>query len=109
MDLLWVFYIDSVCVCGWGGEGVLGGDPRLFLMSLIDKLQALRNATRTYRVHKSSWEGLMKRGMQRDYTWENAAIQYEQVFEWVFLDPPYVSWECKEKKERKNNDKIPTF
>ncbi|KAK4571186.1 hypothetical protein RGQ29_029847 [Quercus rubra] len=54
-------------------------------------LAALRNATRTYREHKSSWEGLMKRGMQRDYTWENAAIQYEQVFEWAFLDPPYVS------------------
>ncbi|KAK7828164.1 starch synthase 1 [Quercus suber] len=54
-------------------------------------LVALRNATRTYREHKSSWEGLMKRGMQRDYTWENAAIQYEQVFEWAFLDPPYVS------------------
>ncbi|KAM3729746.1 hypothetical protein ACB098_12G035300 [Castanea mollissima] len=54
-------------------------------------LAALRNATRTYREHKPSWEGLMKRGMQRDYTWENAAIQYEQVFEWAFLDPPYVS------------------
>lgn len=54
-------------------------------------LVALRNATRTYREHKSSWEGLMKRGMQRDYTWENAAIQYEQVFKWAFLDPPYVS------------------
>lgn len=33
----------------------------------------------------------MKRGMERDYTWDNAAGQYEQVFEWAFIDPPYVS------------------
>lgn len=54
-------------------------------------LEALRNAIKTYREHKTSWEGLMKRGMQRDYTWENAAIRYEQVFKWAFIDPPYVS------------------
>lgn len=54
-------------------------------------MQALRVASETYRKHKSSWEGLMKRGMERDYTWDNAAGQYEQVFEWAFIDPPYVS------------------
>ncbi|KAG7974281.1 hypothetical protein I3843_06G041100 [Carya illinoinensis] len=53
-------------------------------------LAALKTAVRTYREHKPSWEGLMRRGMQRDCTWENAAIQYEQVFEWAFIDPPYV-------------------
>ncbi|XP_031382669.1 soluble starch synthase 1, chloroplastic/amyloplastic [Punica granatum] len=53
-------------------------------------LSALRTAIRTYRGHKASWEGLMKRGMEKDFTWENAAIQYEQVFHWAFLDPPYV-------------------
>lgn len=62
-----------------------------FLFLLVDYVQALKNAVLTYREHKSSWEGLMKRGMQRDCTWENAAIQYEQVFEWACLDPPYVS------------------
>ncbi|KAK9204555.1 hypothetical protein WN943_014817 [Citrus x changshan-huyou] len=53
-------------------------------------LTALRFAIRTYREHKSSWEGLMRRGMEKDYTWENAAIQYEQVFEWASIDPPYI-------------------
>ncbi|KAJ7959356.1 Starch synthase, chloroplastic/amyloplastic [Quillaja saponaria] len=53
-------------------------------------LAALRIAIQTYREHKTSWEGIMKRGMQRDCTWENAATQYEQVFEWAFIDPPYV-------------------
>lgn len=53
-------------------------------------LQTLKLAIGTYTEHKSSWEGLMKRGMGRDYSWENAAIQYEQVFTWAFMDPPYV-------------------
>ncbi|CAN1250786.1 Soluble starch synthase 1, chloroplastic/amyloplastic [Linum perenne] len=52
-------------------------------------LSALRTAVETYRDHKSSWEGIMKRGMEKDYTWDNAATQYEQVFEWAFIDPPY--------------------
>ncbi|OVA14714.1 Glycosyl transferase [Macleaya cordata] len=53
-------------------------------------LGVLRIAIETYREHKSSWEGLMKRGMEKDYTWDKAAAQYEQVFEWAFLDLPYV-------------------
>ncbi|XP_028806647.1 starch synthase 1, chloroplastic/amyloplastic [Neltuma alba] len=54
-------------------------------------LVALRHAIVTYREHKTSWVGLMRRAMTRDSTWESAAAQYEQVFEWAFIDPPYVS------------------
>lgn len=32
----------------------------------------------------------MKRGMERDSSWDKAAVEYEQVFEWAFTDPPYV-------------------
>jgi starch synthase len=32
----------------------------------------------------------MKRGMSKDHTWDNAAEQYEQIFEWAFVDQPYV-------------------
>ncbi|KAM5557598.1 soluble starch synthase 1, chloroplastic/amyloplastic [Rosa sericea] len=53
-------------------------------------LAALRLAIRTYKEYKPSWDGLVKRGMEKDFTWESAAIQYEQVFEWAFIDPPYV-------------------
>ncbi|KAK4350969.1 hypothetical protein RND71_030282 [Anisodus tanguticus] len=53
-------------------------------------LDTLKVAIGTYTEYKPSWEGLMKRGMERDYSWENAAIQYEQVFDWAFIDPPYV-------------------
>jgi len=31
----------------------------------------------------------MIRGMTKDYTWANAATQYEQIIEWAFIDPPY--------------------
>ncbi|CAH9059020.1 unnamed protein product [Cuscuta epithymum] len=55
-------------------------------------LAALGIAIGTYRKYKTSWEGLMKRGMERDCSWENAAVQYEQIFEWAFMDPPYVRW-----------------
>jgi len=51
-----------------------------FLFLLVDYVQALKNVVLTYRDHKSSWEGLMKRGTLRDCQWENAAIQYEQLF-----------------------------
>lgn len=58
-------------------------------LSKDSMLLALRNALRTYREYKPSWVGLMKRGMTQDFTWEKAAAQYEQVFEWAFTDPPY--------------------
>lgn len=81
-------FIVSMCLCvDIAGGGVYSP---AFLLPLDDYLQALKTAVRTYREHKPSWEGLMRRGMQRDCTWENAAIQYEQVFEWAFIDPPYV-------------------
>ncbi|CAL1366369.1 unnamed protein product [Linum trigynum] len=58
-------------------------------LSVDSMLWALRTAISTYRDHKESWEGMMKRGMEKDYSWDNAAVQYEQVFEWAFIDPPY--------------------
>eukprot|EP00897_Mesotaenium_endlicherianum_P002200 jgi/Mesen1/2007/ME000147S01096 len=49
----------------------------------------LWTAIGTYRHHEKSWAGLMKRGMELDVSWERAASQYEQVFEWAMMDPPY--------------------
>ncbi|XP_076954064.1 soluble starch synthase 1, chloroplastic/amyloplastic-like [Bidens hawaiensis] len=69
------------------GEGTGWAFKPLTRESMLD---ALWVAIETYRKHKPSWEGLMKRGMERDYSWDNAAVQYEQVFEWAFIDPPYV-------------------
>lgn len=60
------------------------------LILLMIEFQTLRIAIETYRRYKSSWEGIMKRGMIQNYTWDNAASQYEQVFEWAMIDSPYV-------------------
>ncbi|PWA71360.1 granule-bound starch synthase 2, chloroplastic/amyloplastic [Artemisia annua] len=40
---------------------------------------ALENCLLTYREYKSSWEGIQKRGMMQDLSWDNAAKQYEEV------------------------------
>ncbi|EPS58867.1 hypothetical protein M569_15944, partial [Genlisea aurea] len=54
--------------------------------TLID---ALRTAVHTYETNKPSWEGLMKRGMERKSSWDEAADRYERVFELAFGNPPY--------------------
>ena len=33
----------------------------------------------------------MRRGMEQDVSWDRAALQYEQIFEWVMTNPPYTS------------------
>ncbi|KAM0939561.1 putative starch synthase [Dioscorea sansibarensis] len=60
-------------------------------LSKESMLAALRTAIKTYREHKSSWQGLMKRGMLKDFSWDSAAAKYEQIMEWALIDPPYVS------------------
>ncbi|CAJ1829859.1 unnamed protein product [Sphenostylis stenocarpa] len=40
---------------------------------------ALGNCLLTYREYKKSWEGLQKRGMTQDLSWDNAAQLYEEV------------------------------
>uniref|UniRef100_A0A804I7X0 Starch synthase catalytic domain-containing protein n=1 Tax=Musa acuminata subsp. malaccensis TaxID=214687 RepID=A0A804I7X0_MUSAM len=59
-------------------------------LSKESMLLKLRVAIQTYREHKASWEGLMKRGMSKDFSWDSAAIQYERIFDWTFVDPPYI-------------------
>lgn len=50
---------------------------------------ALWTAIGTYRHEKQQWAGIMRRGMSQDFSWDRAALQYEQVFEWAMIDPPY--------------------
>ncbi|KAK9061747.1 hypothetical protein SSX86_018930 [Deinandra increscens subsp. villosa] len=42
-------------------------------------VHALGNCLLTYREYKSSWEGIQRRGMMQDLSWDNAAHQYEEV------------------------------
>ena len=51
-------------------------------------MQALDQALTTYHDHTDSWHKLMHNGMTEDFSWTRAAKQYEQIFEWAFVDPP---------------------
>jgi starch synthase len=42
-------------------------------------IHALGNCLLTYREYKQSWEGLQRRGMMQDLSWDNAAQNYEEV------------------------------
>ncbi|XP_016454076.2 granule-bound starch synthase 2, chloroplastic/amyloplastic [Nicotiana tabacum] len=42
-------------------------------------IHALGNCLLTYREYKESWEGLQRRGMTQDLSWDNAAHNYEEV------------------------------
>lgn len=50
---------------------------------------SLCSAIDTYRHHKDQWEGIQRRGMDQDMSWQRSAAQYEQVFRWAMIDPPY--------------------
>lgn len=42
-------------------------------------IQALGNCLLTFREYKKSWEGLQRRGMMQDLSWDHAAQLYEEV------------------------------
>ena len=42
-------------------------------------IEALGHCLNTYRNYKDSWEGLQRRGMMQDLSWDNAAQRYEDV------------------------------
>ncbi|KAF8390190.1 hypothetical protein HHK36_024712 [Tetracentron sinense] len=42
-------------------------------------IHALGNCLLTYREYRNSWEGIQRRGMMQDLSWDNAAQNYEEV------------------------------
>lgn len=46
-------------------------------------------ALHTLRDYPEDFEGIQRRGMERDSSWNGAAEQYEQIFEWALMDRPY--------------------
>ncbi|PKA56771.1 Starch synthase 2, chloroplastic/amyloplastic [Apostasia shenzhenica] len=42
-------------------------------------IDAMGNCLNTYWNYKNSWEGLQRRGMMQDLSWDNAAQRYEEV------------------------------
>ncbi|KAK9802897.1 hypothetical protein WJX73_003216 [Symbiochloris irregularis] len=52
---------------------------------------ALANALQTFHAHPDSFHALQQRGLRRDSSWNKAAAEYEQIFEWAKFDRPYCS------------------
>lgn len=44
-------------------------------------LSTVKAALDVYHNHKDSWNGLVKRGMRKDFSWKNSAQQYIQLYE----------------------------
>jgi starch synthase len=42
-------------------------------------IDALGHCLNTYRNYRNSWEGIQRRGMMQDLSWDNAAKLYEEV------------------------------
>lgn len=52
-------------------------------------LGAVGNAVKTLKAHRDDFRLLQKRGMMRNSSWDLAAQQYEQIFNWARVDEPY--------------------
>ena len=76
----------SDAVAGW--EGI--GTGFLFSPPSVDALMgALGAALRVYREQPARWALLQKSCMRTDVSWNKAAVQYEQLFDWAKMDPPH--------------------
>ena len=53
--------------------------------------QAISNALETHRNHPDSFRDIQMNGMNKDMSWDGAAEEYEKVFRWALMDPPYAS------------------
>ena len=51
-------------------------------------LGAVDAALDCFHNRKDVWERVMQAGMAKDVSWERSAEQYEQIFNWAFIDNP---------------------
>ena len=69
-------------------DGEIGTGWTHFPCDVPAMVAAIDFALETYRSHQGSWQKLMLSGMGKDLSWDRAARQYEQIFEWALMDPP---------------------
>ena len=48
-----------------------------------EMLNVIRNAERIYYDRKREWNKIVDRGMARDFSWNNSAAQYEELYNWL--------------------------
>lgn len=77
-------YSDVVKGLEGMGTGFLFSPP-----SPESLMSALTAATRVYHDKPERWRMLQRSCMRQDFSWNKAALQYEQLFEWAKMDPPH--------------------
>jgi len=55
----------------------------------MNMMGAVTTALRTYWDYRDAFNGIGKRGMACDFSWDLSAKKYEQIFEWAKMDPPH--------------------
>ena len=86
---------DAIAACAqqglrWCVDAAATGTGWTFSPCTVDAFTStLGQALDTYRHHKDSFKELQARGMVRDSSWDKAAQEYEQIFEWAKVDQPY--------------------
>ena len=48
-----------------------------------EMLETIRYAERVYYDRKREWNKIVDRGMAKDYSWNNSAKQYEEIYNWL--------------------------
>lgn len=48
-----------------------------------EMLGTIRYAEQIYYDHKKDWNKMVERGMKADFSWENSAKQYEEMYTWL--------------------------
>lgn len=49
----------------------------------------IRRPASARRSDQDAWRGLIRRGMERDCSWDKSAEEYEQIMEWACIDLPF--------------------
>lgn len=52
-------------------------------------MQSVGLALNTFNKHPEDFHHIQLRGMKRDSSWNQAALQYEQLFDWAAIDEAY--------------------
>ena len=51
-------------------------------------LDTVRNAERIFYDKKREWNKMVDRAMAADFSWNNSARQYEEMYNWLIGDKP---------------------
>ena len=46
-------------------------------------MDCIRYAEQIYYDKKENWEKIIERAMEKDYSWNNSALQYQELYDWL--------------------------